>query len=165
MLINSPRDVATYDLKPQMSAVEVTDTLLRALAEREAAGTPYDLVILNFANGDMVGHTGVMAAAVTACETVDRCVGRIHQFVKERGGIMLITADHGNAEMMVNPETGGPYTAHTLNPVPFYSGGRGVRASNSSWRRGAQGYRPDHPGPDGIADSSRDGRRESAGLP
>jgi 2,3-bisphosphoglycerate-independent phosphoglycerate mutase len=60
-----------------------------------------------------------MAAAVTACETVDNCVGRIHQFVKERGGIMLITADHGNAEMMVNPETGGPYTAHTLNPVPF----------------------------------------------
>jgi 2,3-bisphosphoglycerate-independent phosphoglycerate mutase len=118
-LINSPRDVATYDLKPQMSAVEVTDTLLRVLAEREAAGTPYDLVILNFANGDMVGHTGVMAAAVTACETVDNCVGRIHQFVKERGGIMLITADHGNAEMMVNPETCGPYTAHTLNPVPF----------------------------------------------
>ena len=119
ILINSPRDVATYDLKPQMSAGEVTDTLLRVLAEREAAGTPYDLVILNFANGDMVGHTGVMAAAVTACETVDRCVGRIHQFVSERGGLMLITADHGNAEQMIDPETGGPYTAHTLNPVPF----------------------------------------------
>ena len=119
LLINSPRDVATYDLKPQMSAVEVTDTLLRVLAEQEAAGTPYDLVILNFANGDMVGHTGVIAAAVTACETVDRCVGRIHQFVSERGGVMLITADHGNAEQMVDPETGGPYTAHTLNPVPL----------------------------------------------
>jgi len=118
ILINSPRDVATYDLKPQMSAVEVTDTLLRVLAEKEAAGTPYDLVILNFANGDMVGHTGVMAAAVTACETVDRCVGRIEQFVRQRGGIMLITADHGNAEQMVDPETGGPYTAHTVNPVP-----------------------------------------------
>ncbi|MBV5317365.1 MAG: 2,3-bisphosphoglycerate-independent phosphoglycerate mutase, partial [Desulfobulbaceae bacterium] len=77
ILINSPRDVATYDLKPQMSAVEVTDTLLQVLADQEAAGTPYDLVILNFANGDMVGHTGVMAAAVAACETVDRCVGRI----------------------------------------------------------------------------------------
>lgn len=118
ILINSPRDVATYDLKPQMSAVEVTDTLLRVLAEKEAAGTPYDLVILNFANGDMVGHTGVMAAAVTACETVDRSVGRIEQFVRQRGGIMLITADHGNAEQMVDPETGGPYTAHTVNPVP-----------------------------------------------
>ena len=119
ILINSPRDVATYDQKPQMSAVEVTGKLLDALAEGEASGTPYDLVILNFANGDMVGHTGVMAAAVAACETVDRCVGRIYQFVAERGGVMLITADHGNAEMMVNPENGGPYTAHTLNPVPF----------------------------------------------
>jgi len=119
ILINSPRDVATYDLKPQMSANEVTDTLLRVLAEKEAAGTPYDLVVLNFANGDMVGHTGVMAAAVTACETVDCCIGRIERFVRERGGIMLITADHGNAEQMVDPEIGGPYTAHTLNPVPF----------------------------------------------
>ena len=119
LLINSPRDVATYDLKPQMSAVEVTDALLRVLIEKEQAGAPYDLVILNFANGDMVGHTGVMAAAVTACETVDRCVGRIHQFIRERGGVMLITADHGNAEQMVDPKTGGPHTAHTLNPVPF----------------------------------------------
>jgi 2,3-bisphosphoglycerate-independent phosphoglycerate mutase len=118
ILINSPRDVATYDFKPEMSAVEVTDSLLRALVEKEAAGTPYDLVILNFANGDMVGHTGVIAAAVSACETVDRCIGRIERFVRERGGIMLITADHGNAEQMVDPETGGPYTAHTLNPVP-----------------------------------------------
>ncbi len=119
ILINSPRDVATYDQKPQMSAVEVTDTLLRVLTEKEEAGTPYDLIILNFANGDMVGHTGVMRAAVAACETVDRCVGRIEQFMAERGGIMLITADHGNAEQMVDPETGSPHTAHTLNPVPF----------------------------------------------
>lgn len=127
LLINSPRDVATYDLKPQMSAEEVTDTLLRVLAEREAAGQPYDLVILNFANGDMVGHTGVMAAAVAACETVDRCVGRIEGFVRDRGGVMLITADHGNAEQMVDPETGGPYTAHTLNPVPFLVVGDGFQ--------------------------------------
>ena len=127
LLINSPRDVATYDLKPEMSAVEVTDALLRALAEREAAGTPYDLVILNFANGDMVGHTGVMAAAVRACETVDRCVGRIETFVRERGGVLLITADHGNAEQMVDPETGGPHTAHTLNPVPFLLVAEGYR--------------------------------------
>ncbi|ADW17063.1 phosphoglycerate mutase [Desulfobulbus propionicus DSM 2032] len=119
LLINSPRDVATYDQKPQMSAVEVTDRLLAALAEREAAGAPYDLVILNFANGDMVGHTGIMAAAVAACETVDRCVGRIEQFVRERGGVLLITADHGNAEQMVDPQNSGPYTAHTLSPVPF----------------------------------------------
>ncbi len=119
ILINSPRDVATYDLKPQMSAVEVTDRLLQVLTEQEDAGTPYHLVILNFANGDMVGHSGVMAAAVAACETVDRCVGRIQKFVRDRGGIMLITADHGNAEMMVDPHTGEPFTAHTLNPVPF----------------------------------------------
>ena len=119
LLIDSPRDVATYDLKPEMSAVGVTDALLRTLTEHEAAGKPYDLVILNFANGDMVGHTGVMAAAVAACETVDGCVGRIETFVRERGGVLLITADHGNAEQMVDPETGGPHTAHTLNPVPF----------------------------------------------
>lgn len=119
ILINSPRDVATYDQKPQMSAVEVTDTLLATLTREEAAGKPYGLVILNFANGDMVGHTGVMAAAVAACETVDDCIGRIEQFVAERGGVLLITADHGNAEQMLDPENGGPYTAHTLNPVPF----------------------------------------------
>ncbi|MGD9948149.1 MAG: 2,3-bisphosphoglycerate-independent phosphoglycerate mutase [Desulfobulbus sp.] len=119
ILINSPRDVATYDQKPQMSAVELTDTLLEALAKEETAGKPYDVVILNFANGDMVGHTGVMAAAVAACETVDQCIGRIEQFVAERGGALLITADHGNAEQMLDPENGGPYTAHTLNPVPL----------------------------------------------
>jgi len=127
ILINSPRDVATYDLKPEMSAVEVTDRLLQALSELEATGVTYDLVILNFANGDMVGHTGVMAAAVAACETVDRCVGRIDAFVRERGGVLLITADHGNAEKMVDPETGGPYTAHTLNPVPFLLVGEAYR--------------------------------------
>ncbi|MDX9834195.1 MAG: 2,3-bisphosphoglycerate-independent phosphoglycerate mutase [Desulfobulbus sp.] len=118
ILINSPREVATYDQKPQMSAVEVTDALLQALAREEAAGNPYDLVVLNFANGDMVGHTGVIAATVIACETLDSCVGRIEAFVRERGGAMLITADHGNAEQMFDPETNGPYTAHTLNPVP-----------------------------------------------
>ncbi len=119
ILINSPRDVATYDQKPQMSALEVTDTLLDTLAKEEGAGTPYDMVILNFANGDMVGHTGVMEAAVAACETVDGCIGRIEQFVAQRGGVLLITADHGNAEKMLDPENGGPYTAHTLSPVPF----------------------------------------------
>nr|WP_321464741.1 2,3-bisphosphoglycerate-independent phosphoglycerate mutase [uncultured Desulfobulbus sp.] len=119
ILINSPRDVATYDQKPQMSAVEVTDTLLETLTRKEEEGTPYDAIILNFANGDMVGHTGVMAAAVAACETVDRCIGRIEEFVGKRSGVLLITADHGNAEQMLDPENGGPYTAHTLSPVPF----------------------------------------------
>ncbi len=114
ILVESPRDVATYDLKPAMSAVEVTDRLLAAFAEQS-----YDLVILNFANGDMVGHTGVLEAAVLACETVDQCLGRIAERLREMGGILLITADHGNAEVMVNLETGQPHTAHTLNPVPL----------------------------------------------
>jgi 2,3-bisphosphoglycerate-independent phosphoglycerate mutase len=77
------------------------------------------LVVLNFANGDMVGHTGIMPAAVAACEAVDRCLGRIADAVLARGGAMLITADHGNAEIMQDPVTGGPYTAHSLNPVPL----------------------------------------------
>jgi 2,3-bisphosphoglycerate-independent phosphoglycerate mutase len=119
ILIESPRDVATYDLKPAMSAEEVTERLLIALTDQEAAGTPYDLVILNFANGDMVGHTGVLDAAVKACEKVDQCLGRIAEKLHELGGILLITADHGNAEVMVNMETGQPHTAHTLNPVPL----------------------------------------------
>ena len=119
ILIESPRDVATYDQKPAMSAMEVTDRLLAALKDQEKAGTPYDLVILNFANGDMVGHTGVLEAAVQACETVDQCLGRIAEQVQTMGGILLVTADHGNAEIMVNSESGQPHTAHTLNPVPL----------------------------------------------
>ncbi|MGB5685444.1 MAG: 2,3-bisphosphoglycerate-independent phosphoglycerate mutase [Candidatus Electrothrix sp.] len=119
ILVESPRDVATYDLKPTMSAVEVTDRLLAALANQAVAGTPYDLVILNFANGDMVGHTGVIDAAVQACETVDLCLGRLAEQVQVIGGVLLVTADHGNAETMVNLETGQPHTAHTLNPVPL----------------------------------------------
>ena len=119
ILIESPREVATYDLKPEMSARTVTDRLLAALREKQAAGTPYDLVVLNFANGDMVGHTGILEAAVRACETVDECLGRITAFMREQNNTMLITADHGNAEIMADPETGGPYTAHTLNPVPL----------------------------------------------
>ncbi len=118
ILIESPRDVATYDEKPEMSAVEVTDTLLAALQQQTAA-PPYDLVILNFANGDMVGHTGILDAAIKACETVDRCLGRIADYMQKIDGVMVITADHGNAEVMVNPETGEPFTAHTLSPVPL----------------------------------------------
>jgi len=114
VLIPSPKEVPTYDFKPEMSAVLVTDELLRRLnAER------YDLVVLNFANGDMVGHTGVMAAAVRACEVVDTCVGRLVARFTRDNGIVLITADHGNAEIMVDPQDGGPFTAHSRNPVPF----------------------------------------------
>jgi len=113
-LIPSTKEVATYDLKPEMSAYQVTEELLGRLDRQR-----YDLVVLNFANGDMVGHTGVLAAAVRACEAVDECVGRLVGRFTAEGGVVLITADHGNAEMMVDPETGGPFTAHTCNPVPL----------------------------------------------
>ena len=118
VLIPSPRDVATYDLKPEMSAREITDTLLARLTEAEQADAPFALIVLNFANGDMVGHTGVLPAAVRACETVDACLGRIRDFFQTRGWTMLITADHGNCETMLDAD-GGPHTAHTTNPVPF----------------------------------------------
>ena len=114
-LINSPKEVATYDLKPQMSAHEVTAELLLRLK-----GNPYSLVVLNFANADMVGHSGKFEAAVKACETVDECLGQVvNSFLAMMGGTVLITADHGNADMMYDQETKGPHTAHTLNPVPF----------------------------------------------
>jgi 2,3-bisphosphoglycerate-independent phosphoglycerate mutase len=114
VLIASPREVATYDQKPAMSAVEVTEALLTKLD----SGL-YDLVILNFANADMVGHTGILAAAIAACETVDSCLGRLVAKVKELSGTVLITADHGNSDIMFDTVTRVPYTAHTLNPVPF----------------------------------------------
>ncbi|HBA71572.1 MAG TPA: 2,3-bisphosphoglycerate-independent phosphoglycerate mutase [Geobacter sp.] len=110
-LIPSPKDVATYDLKPEMSAYQVTDKLLKLL-DQDA----YDVIILNFANCDMVGHTGIEAAAIKAVETVDVCAGRIIDKVRQMGGAVLITADHGNAEQMCD-ENGEPFTAHTTNPV------------------------------------------------
>ena len=113
ILVESPRDVATYDLKPQMSAVEVTDKLLEAWNSGK-----YDFVVCNLANPDMVGHTGIIDAAIHACETVDGCVERIEKAVLARGGILCITADHGNVEKMVDEE-GRPQTAHTLNQTPF----------------------------------------------
>jgi 2,3-bisphosphoglycerate-independent phosphoglycerate mutase len=115
VLIPSPRDVATYDHKPEMSAAQVTETLLARLEEHE-----YDFVLVNYANPDMVGHTGVLDAAVKAVETIDRCLDRLCGAVLEAGGQMLITADHGNCELMVDPESGEPHTAHTTNPVPIY---------------------------------------------
>lgn len=113
ILIPSPK-VATYDLQPEMSALEVTDRLVDVIAENK-----YDLIILNFANGDMVGHTGFMDAAQKAVATVDSCVGRVVEAMRAVKGIVCITADHGNADMMVDPKTGEPFTAHTTNPVPF----------------------------------------------
>ena len=112
-LIPSPRDVATYDQKPQMSAVAVTDEMIRRIE-----GRTYGLIVLNFANMDMVGHTGVLAAAIQACETVDTCVGRIISAVRSTDGVALITADHGNSEKMLNGNR-RVYTAHTVNPVPL----------------------------------------------
>ena len=112
VLIKSPA-VATYDLKPEMSAYEVTD----ALVERIKSGK-YDVIILNYANCDMVGHTGVFEAAKAAVEAVDECVGRVTDAIAEMGGVALITADHGNADKMFDDD-GSPFTAHTTNPVPF----------------------------------------------
>lgn len=112
-LIPSPK-VATYDLQPEMSAVEVTDAVIERIKSQA-----YDLIILNYANGDMVGHTGSYEAAVKAVTTVDSCVGRVVEAMLGVGGIVCITSDHGNAEQMVDPVTGELFTAHTTNPVPF----------------------------------------------
>jgi 2,3-bisphosphoglycerate-independent phosphoglycerate mutase len=111
-LVPSPRDVRTYDEKPQMSAPEVTETVLEGIRSRA-----FDLIVVNFANCDMVGHTGVLAAAIAAVETVDTCLGRLLDALAEVGGQAVVIADHGNAEMMVHPD-GTPHTAHTLFPVP-----------------------------------------------
>jgi 2,3-bisphosphoglycerate-independent phosphoglycerate mutase len=113
ILIPSPK-VATYDLKPEMSAYEVTDRVLK-----EIESGKYDVVIMNYANCDMVGHSGILKAAIAAVEAVDRSVGRVEALVKKLGGITMITADHGNAEQMYDPITHGPHTAHTCNKVPF----------------------------------------------
>ncbi len=118
VLVPSP-DVATYDLKPEMSAFEVTDKLLAAIN-----GKQYDVIVCNYANPDMVGHTGDLQAAIKAIETVDICLGRVVEAQLARGGEVLVTADHGNAELMRDAETGQPYTAHTLNLVPLIYIGR-----------------------------------------
>lgn len=114
VLVNSPKDVATYDLKPQMSAPEVCEKLCQAIRSDK-----YDVIIINFANPDMVGHTGVLEAAIKAVETVDECVGKAVEAIKEVDGAMFICADHGNAEQLIDGETGEPFTAHTTNEVPF----------------------------------------------
>ncbi len=112
-LVPSPK-VATYDLQPEMSAPGVTDVLCRAISDRD-----HDFILCNYANGDMVGHTGVIPAAIKAVETVDVCLSRVLKTAQEAGARVIVTADHGNCEMMIDPETGGPHTAHTTNPVPL----------------------------------------------
>ncbi|HSR50474.1 MAG TPA: 2,3-bisphosphoglycerate-independent phosphoglycerate mutase [Acidobacteriota bacterium] len=111
-ILPSPRDVSTYDQKPEMSAPQVTEEMLRRIASDD-----YDLFVLNFANGDMVGHTGSLEAAIQAVEAVDRCVGQIVEAVLAKGGALVVTADHGNCEQMIDPRSGGPHTAHTTYDV------------------------------------------------
>ncbi len=116
-LIPSPK-VATYDLQPEMSAAGVCDAVVRGIDRGS-----FELIVVNFANGDMVGHAGVLEAAIRACETVDGCLGRIEQALKRRGGQWIVTADHGNADLMVDPVTGAPHTYHTTFPVPLILAG------------------------------------------
>jgi 2,3-bisphosphoglycerate-independent phosphoglycerate mutase len=114
LLVPSPK-VATYDLQPEMSAFAVTDKVLRGIDEGET-----DVFVVNFANPDMVGHTGKLDKTIEACQYVDTCLGSITKAIRQVKGITLITADHGNAEQMIDPLTGAPHTAHTINPVPFH---------------------------------------------
>jgi 2,3-bisphosphoglycerate-independent phosphoglycerate mutase len=113
VMVQSPK-VATYDLKPEMSAAGIAQAIVKAVED----GT-FEVMVVNFANADMVGHSGKIEPTIKAVETVDACLGEIERAVKAKGGAMLITADHGNAEQMIDPATGGPHTAHTTNPVPF----------------------------------------------
>ncbi|HET9086442.1 MAG TPA: 2,3-bisphosphoglycerate-independent phosphoglycerate mutase [Acidobacteriaceae bacterium] len=122
------RKVATYDLAPEMSADGIADVVTKAIGD-----TAFDVIVVNFANADMVGHSGKMEPTIRGVETVDACLGRIYRAIKQHGGSMLVTADHGNAEMMVDPIAGGPHTAHTTNPVPFIlvtEGGHNVRVKS-----------------------------------
>jgi 2,3-bisphosphoglycerate-independent phosphoglycerate mutase len=128
IMVPSPK-VATYDLQPEMSAPELTDKAVAAIASGK-----YDLIVLNYANPDMVGHTGILPAAIKAVETVDAGLGRIADAIQKAGGALLVTADHGNCEMMRDPQTGGPHTAHTTNPVPLLLLGARNRALNGEGR-------------------------------
>ena len=129
ILVPSPK-VPTYDLKPEMSASGIADTVIHAIEKGD-----FDAIIMNFANADMVGHSGKLEATVKAVETVDECLGRIFQALRPRGGAWIITADHGNAETMIDPATGGPHTYHTTNPVPLIvldeDGGTQLRPNGS----------------------------------
>ncbi|HEX6977483.1 MAG TPA: 2,3-bisphosphoglycerate-independent phosphoglycerate mutase [Patescibacteria group bacterium] len=131
LIIPSPK-VATYDLKPEMSARDVTDTVIKELEEENE----YSFVLVNFANADMVGHTGNIGATVTACQVVDECVGKLSNFVLAHGGTMLITADHGNAEEKINLHTGEAATEHTSNPVPFIAVSKEFTGNSSTLPEG-----------------------------
>ena len=124
LLVPSQR-VATYDLMPEMSAPGVTDVLCKAIADKD-----HDFILCNYANGDMVGHSGVLPAAVKAVETVDQCLARVLSTAETANATLLVTADHGNCELMIDPATGGPHTAHTTNPVPFVIVGNGGGAKH-----------------------------------
>jgi len=113
VLVPSPK-VATYDLKPEMSAQGIADAVIKAISDNT-----FDVIVVNFANADMVGHSGKIPPTITAVETVDGCLGQLYTALRQREGALIVTADHGNAEQMIDPETGGPQTAHTTNPVPF----------------------------------------------
>jgi 2,3-bisphosphoglycerate-independent phosphoglycerate mutase len=119
IMVPSPK-VATYDLQPEMSAAELTAKAVEAIGSGK-----YDLIVLNYANPDMVGHTGKLSAAIKAVETVDTGLGKISEAIQKSGGALLVTADHGNCELMKDPVTGGPHTAHTTNPVPLLLQGGG----------------------------------------
>jgi 2,3-bisphosphoglycerate-independent phosphoglycerate mutase len=130
LLVPSPK-VATYDLMPEMSASGVTDVLCKAIAEQE-----HDFILCNYANGDMVGHSGVLPAAVKAVETVDDCLARVLKTADSAGATVIVTADHGNCELMIDPATGGPHTAHTTNPVPLVIVGAGAPQQDGALRAG-----------------------------
>lgn len=130
ILVDSPKYVPTYDKKPRMSAYTVCDELSKAITKKDENGEAYyDVIICNFANPDMVGHTGVLAAATEAIEVIDKCVGEVVSYIEEVNGQLFICADHGNAEQLVDYETGAPFTAHTTNPVPFIlvNAGEGIK--------------------------------------
>jgi 2,3-bisphosphoglycerate-independent phosphoglycerate mutase len=118
VLVPSPRDVATYDLKPEMSAREVTEELVKRIGSKR-----YGFILVNYANPDMVGHTGILEAAVKAVEALDECLGSVLKAAKDAGMVVMITADHGNLEVMKDATTGQPHTAHTTDPVPFILAG------------------------------------------
>ncbi len=129
IMVPSPK-VATYDLKPEMSAHEVTEKLVAAIGEGR-----FDLIVVNYANGDMVGHTGILEAAVKAAECIDGCLGRLEDSVRDGGGVLLVTADHGNCERMLDRDNAHPHTAHTMNPVPV------VMANPPGWVKGLRNGR------------------------
>ncbi len=151
----SPK-VATYDLQPEMSAPELTDKAVAAIDSGK-----YDLIVLNYANPDMVGHTGSLPAAIKAVETVDTGLGRIADAITKSGGALLVTADHGNCEMMRDPVTGGPHTSHTTNPVPLLLRRRAQPRAGEG--RPPRRHRADAARTDGIAEAEGDDRPLAAG--